>query len=78
MKVRVGYTSYIETDVEIDDKFSILEEDETGTDWTEWVKRDKLCDEMLEILRNTVGEIHINSVVTLDEDGEEINCIFEM
>ena len=78
MKVRVGYTSYIETDVEIDDKFSILEEDENGTDWTEWAKRDKLCDEMLEILRNTVGEIHINSVVTLDEDGEEINCIFEM
>ena len=78
MKVRVGYTSYIETDVEIDDKFSILEEDETGTDWTEWTKRDKLCDEMLEILRNTVGEIRSNSVVTLDEDGEEINCIFEM
>ena len=78
MKVRVGYTSYIETDVEIDDKFSILEEDETGADWAEWVKRDKLCEEMLEILRNTVGEIRINSVVTLDEDGEEINCIFEM
>ena len=78
MKVRVGYTSYIETDVEIDDKFSVLEEDETGADWTEWVERDKLCDEMLEILRNTVGEIRINSVVTLDEDGEENNCIFEM
>ena len=78
MKVRVGYTSYIDTDVEIDDKFSVLEENETGTDWTEWAKRDKLCDEMLEILRNTVGEIRINSVVTLDEDGEEINCIFEM
>ena len=77
MKVRVGYTSYIETDVEIDDKFSILEEDQPGADWAEWVKRDKLCDEMLEILRNTVGEIRINSVVTLDEDGEEINCIFE-
>ena len=78
MKVRVGYTSYIETDVEIDDKFSILEEDETGADWTKWAERDKLCDEMLEILRNTVGEIRIDSVVTLDEDGEEINCIFEM
>mgnify|MGYP003438501823 FL=1 len=78
MKVRVGYTSYIETDVEIDDKFSILEEDETGADWTEWAERDKLCDEMLEILRNTVGEIRINSVVTLDKDGKEINCIFEM
>ena len=78
MKVRVGYTSYIETDVEIDDKFSILEEDEAGADWTEWVKRDKLCEEMLEILRNTVGDIRINSVVTLDEDGEENNCIFEM
>ena len=78
MKVRVGYTSYIETDVEIDDKFSVLEEDESGADWAEWVERDKLCDEMLEILRNTIGEIRINSVVTLDEDGEEINCIFEM
>jgi hypothetical protein len=75
MKVRVGYTTYIETDVEIDDKFSVLEEDETEADWEE---RDKLCDEMLGILRNTVGEIHIDSVVTLDEDGEEINCIFEM
>ena len=78
MKVRVGYTSYIETDVEIDDKFSILEEDETGAGWTEWAKRDKLCEEMLEILRNAVGDIRINSVVTLDEDGEENNCIFEM
>ena len=78
MKVRVGYTSYIETDVEIDDKFSILEEDETGADWTEWVKRDKLCEEMLGILRNTVGDIRINSIVTLDENGEENNCIFEM
>ena len=75
MKVRVGYTTYIETDVEIDDKFSVLEEDETEADWKE---RDKLCDEMLEVLRNTVGEGHIDSVVTLDEDGEEINCIFEM
>ena len=75
MKVRVGYTTYIETDVEIDDKFSVLEEDETEADWRE---RDKLCDEMLDILRNTVGEIHIDSVVTLDDDGEEINCIFEM
>ena len=78
MKVRVGYTSYIETDVEIDDKFSVLEEDETGADWTEWAERDQLCDEMLEILRNTVGEIRINSVVALDKDGEEINCIFEI
>jgi hypothetical protein len=75
MKVRVGYTTYIETDVEIDDKFSVLEEDETEADWEE---RDRLCDEMLGVLRNTVGEIHIDSVVTLDEDGEEINCIFEM
>lgn len=75
MKVRVGYTTYIETDVEIDDKFSILEEDETEADWEE---RDRLCDEMLGVLRNTVGEIHIDSVVTLDEDGEEVNCIFEM
>ena len=75
MKVRVGYTTYIETDVEIDDKFSVLEEDEAEADWKE---RDRLCDEMLGVLRNTVGEIHIDSVVTLDEDGEEINCIFEM
>lgn len=75
MKVRVGYTTYIETDVEIDDKFSVLEEDEIEADWKE---RDKLCDEMLEVLRNTVGEGHIDSVVTLDEDGEEVNCIFEM
>lgn len=72
MKVRVGYTTYIETDVEIDDKFSALLEDETEDNWRE---RDKLCDEMLSIVGPQVGA-RPNYIGAIVED-EEI-CIFEM
>ena len=72
MKIKVGYTTYVEVEMKVDDKFAPLMEDETEDNWRE---RDKLCDEMLSIVGPQVGA-RPNYIGVLTED-EEI-CIFEI
>ena len=72
MKIKVGYTTYVETEMEVDDKFVPLTEDETEDNWLE---RDRLCDEMLSIIIPKIGKTP-GYIGVLTED-EEI-CIFEI
>lgn len=71
MKVKVGYTTYVETEMEVDDKFAPLVEDETEDNWRE---QDRLFEEMLSIIIPEIGKAP--SDIRVLTENEEI-CIFE-